>query len=183
MWMVTVNQDASLNSNKQQAREPLAQSGLCWLWLSVLFLILDQVTKYWVATHMQLGSSIEILPVFNFTYAHNYGAAFSFLGDAGGWQRWLFTAIAVTVSGLLLLWMRQLSRSVWVLNIAYALILSGALGNLYDRLAHGYVIDFIHFFYQDWHYPIFNIADIAICCGAVLLLFDAFKSSDHEAVK
>lgn len=151
------------------------RNGLIWLTLTALLLVLDQVTKYLVSHQMSLGESINVLPVFSITYHHNPGAAFSFLSDQGGWQRWFFSAIAIVISVLLTVWLKKLPASNKLLCSAYALVLAGALGNLYDRLMHGYVIDFIHVFYQDWHYPIFNIADIAICLGAGLLLLDAFK--------
>lgn len=151
------------------------RNGLIWLTLTAVLLVLDQVTKYLVSHQMSLGESINLLPVFSVTYHHNPGAAFSFLSDQGGWQRWFFSAIAIVISVLLTVWLKKLPASNKLLCSAYALVLAGALGNLYDRLVHGYVIDFIHVFYQDWHYPIFNIADIAICLGAGLLLLDAFK--------
>ena len=142
--------------------------------------MLDWGTKTWVVSAMSLRESIDVLPFFNITYVHNYGAAFSFLSDAGGWQRWFLSAIAVTISVLLVWWLKRLPATNKLLGSAYALVLAGALGNLYDRLHYGYVIDFIHVYYQDWHYPAFNIADCAICIGAALLLFDAFKSSSKE---
>ncbi|KJZ00878.1 signal peptidase II [Pseudoalteromonas ruthenica] len=156
------------------------RSGLIWLTLSALVLVLDWGTKTWVVSAMSLRESIDVLPFFNITYVHNYGAAFSFLSDAGGWQRWFLSAIAVTISVLLIWWLKRLPATNKLLGSAYALVLAGALGNLYDRLHYGYVIDFIHVYYQDWHYPAFNIADCAICIGAALLLFDAFKSSSKE---
>ncbi|TMP87624.1 lipoprotein signal peptidase [Pseudoalteromonas ruthenica] len=156
------------------------RSGLIWLTLSALVLVLDWGTKTWVVSAMSLRESIDVLPFFNITYVHNYGAAFSFLSDAGGWQRWFLSAIAVTISVLLVWWLKRLPATNKLLGSAYALVLAGALGNLYDRLHYGYVIDFIHVYYQEWHYPAFNIADCAICIGAALLLFDAFKSSSKE---
>lgn len=159
---------------------PLKKSGLIWLWFSLLLLAADMLTKYVVMNSMQLGESIEILPVFNFTYMHNYGAAFSFLSEAGGWQRWFLSIIAVTVSVLLTYWLKKLRADQWQLCAAYAMVLGGAIGNLLDRLIHGYVVDFIHFYYQQWHYPAFNIADIAIVCGAGLLILDAFRSNNDK---
>ena len=159
------------------------KSGLIWLWVTVVLLILDQVTKYVVSTQMQLYQSIELLPVFNFTYVHNYGAAFSFLSEAGGWQRWFFSIIAISISVLLTYWLKKLPAKNLVLCGAYSLVLAGALGNLYDRLTYGYVIDFIHVYYDTWHFPAFNIADSAICIGAGLLLLDAFRDQKSEDVK
>lgn len=159
------------------------KSGLVWLWLSLLLFVVDYVTKAVVMENMKLYESIELLPFFNFTYMHNYGAAFSFLSEAGGWQRWFLSGIAVAISALLLFWLRKLPANNWVLCGAYSLVLAGAIGNLIDRLVHGYVIDFLHFYYQNWHYPAFNIADMAIVGGAGLLLFDAFKGDSSQEKK
>jgi len=118
---------------------------------------------------------------FNFTYVHNYGAAFSFLENAGGWQRWFFTAIAVVVSVVILWWLKQSPRSQKMLPVAFAFILGGALGNVYDRLVHGYVIDFLDFYVNNYHWPAFNIADSAIFIGAALLIIDMFKNGDKKS--
>lgn len=150
-------------------------------WLMLLVLIADQVSKQMVIANMQLFDSIELLPFFNFTYVRNYGAAFSFLSDAGGWQRWFFTIIAVVISCVLAVWLARNNRVQLKLNLALSLVLAGAVGNLIDRSIYGYVIDFFHLYYQDWHYPAFNIADSAICIGAALLVWDSF--SDNEVKK
>ncbi len=157
----------------------MMQSGVRWLWLAVLVFILDIGTKLLVMNTMEFGwdGRIELLPFFNLLYVHNYGAAFSFLSDAGGWQRWFFAAMATGVSGLLIYWMRQLPASNKLLNPAYALVIGGALGNLFDRLVHGYVIDFLDFYVGQYHWPAFNIADSAICIGAVLIVLDSFFES------
>lgn len=160
-----------------------AKSGLVWLWLTLVMLIADQVTKIMISTQMKLYESIELIPVFKITYVHNYGAAFSFLTDAGGWQRWFFSIIAITISGLLIWWLKKLPSSNKLLGSAYALVLAGALGNLYDRLAYGYVVDFLHVFYKTWNFPVFNIADSAICVGAGLLLIDAFLEEKVKSAK
>ena len=162
-----------------------AQSGLRWLWLAVIMLIIDQATKWWVITNFKFRESVAVMPMFNLTYARNEGAAFSFLDDAGGWQRWFFTVIAIAISSLLLYWMRGLNKSQKLLSIAYALVLSGAIGNLIDRVLYGYVIDFLDVYYQQYHWPVFNIADSAICIGAVLIIFDAITSKEpsKEQVK
>ena len=117
---------------------------------------------------------------FLISYVHNYGAAFSFLSDSGGWQRWFFSLIAVSISVLLVWWLKRLPATNKVLCSAYALVLAGAIGNLYDRIAYGYVIDFLHVYYENWHFPVFNIADCAICIGAALLLFDAFTGESPK---
>ena len=155
-------------------------TGLWWLWLALLAVVLDQASKLWILANIDLYERIPVLPVFNITYVRNYGAAFSFLADAGGWQRYFLTAIAVVISVLLVWWMNQIRRENRMLGSAYALVLGGAIGNLYDRMAYGYVVDFIHVYYQDWHFPAFNIADSAITLGAVLLIADALFNSDSD---
>lgn len=155
------------------------QSGLRWLWLALLVFVLDIGSKLLVMNTMGYGwpNRIEILPFFNLLYVHNYGAAFSFLSDAGGWQRWLFAVIAFGVSGLLMYWMRATPASNRMVNIAYALVIGGALGNLFDRLVHGYVVDFLDFYIGNNHWPAFNLADTAICIGAVLIVLESFIAS------
>ncbi|MEN8619335.1 signal peptidase II [Shewanella baltica] len=155
-------------------------SGLRWYWVAVLVFFADQLSKQWVLANFDLHESLNLLPFFNFTYIRNYGAAFSFLSDAGGWQRWLFTIVAVGFSTLLTVWLRRQSASLLKLNLAYTLVIGGALGNLVDRLMHGFVVDFIDFFLAKSHYPAFNIADSAICIGAVLIIWDAFLSGKSE---
>lgn len=154
-------------------------SGLRWYWVVLVVFFADQWSKQWVLTHFDLYESVKLLPFFSFTYVRNYGAAFSFLSDAGGWQRWLFTAIAVGFSVVLTLWLRRQKSSEWRLNLAYTLIIGGALGNLIDRLMHGFVVDFLDFYWKTSHYPAFNIADSAICIGAALIIWDAFRSKKH----
>ncbi|MBT0585779.1 signal peptidase II [Alteromonas oceanisediminis] len=156
-------------------------SGLRFLWLTLIVVILDQWTKYAVVDAMQLYESIQLTGFFNLTYVHNYGAAFSFLHDAGGWQRWFFTVIGAVVSALILYWLRQTSREQVRLPVAFCLILGGAIGNVYDRLAHGYVIDFLDFYYQQWHWPAFNVADSAIFVGAALLIIDMIFAPDEKS--
>ena len=151
-----------------------SQTGWRFWWLMLLLLVADQVTKQIVIQNMQLFDSISVLPFFNFTYVRNYGAAFSFLSDAGGWQRWFFTLIAVVVSIVIAVWLAKLPRQQVKLSLALSLVLAGAIGNLIDRSVYGYVIDFFHLFYKNWHYPAFNVADSAICIGAVLLIWDSF---------
>jgi len=148
---------------------------LRWLWLSFLIIALDQVTKVLAEAYLQYGpyNSVEVMPFLNWTLLYNKGAAFSFLSDAGGWQRWFFAVIAAAVSVFLIGWLHKLKQDRW-LAIAVALVLGGAIGNLFDRVAYGHVIDFIDVYYQQWHWPAFNIADSAICVGAVMLVIDAF---------
>ena len=151
---------------------------LGWLWLTVLVLIIDLTSKVYFDNSLQMYQQIVVIPdLFSWTLAYNTGAAFSFLADSAGWQRWLFALIAVVVSAVLVVWLKRLGRSETWLAIALALILGGALGNLYDRIVYGHVVDFIFVHWQNrWYFPAFNFADSAICVGAVMLALDMFKS-------
>jgi len=152
---------------------------LPWLWLSLLVIVLDQATKFYFESSLTLYQRIAVIPdLFSWTLAYNTGAAFSFLATESGWQRWLFAAIALSVSLVLVVWLKRLrSFETWT-AIALALILGGALGNLYDRVMFGHVIDFILVHWQDrWFFPAFNIADTAITIGAVMLALDMFKGN------
>lgn len=153
---------------------------LRWLWLTSLIVILDQITKSWISQTLTLYESVDILPFFNFTLVHNTGAAFSFLAEAGGWQRWLLTGLALIVSVIIVVWLSRLKtvEHRW-LAIALALVLGGAIGNLIDRIIYGYVIDFLDLYYKMWHWPAFNVADSAISIGAVMLLIDAIRGEKH----
>ncbi|NMP14856.1 signal peptidase II [Thalassotalea sp. Y01] len=156
------------------------ETGLRWLWLALIMLIVDQASKQLVVATMDYRQSIAVMPLFNLTYVHNPGAAFSFLADQGGWQRWFFTAIAAVMSILLIFWMSKTPKHQKMIAIAFALILSGALGNLIDRVMYGYVIDFLDFYIGNRHWPAFNIADSAIFVGAALMIIDAFKNDDKS---
>jgi signal peptidase II len=170
------------NDSQSSAPATAGRSGLWWLWLSLVAVVLDQASKLWIIDNLTMNDNISVLSVFNITHVHNHGAAFSFLSDAGGWQRWFLTAIAVAISVMLLWWMKGIDKSNKLLGSAYALILGGALGNVYDRIAYGYVEDFIHFFYQSYSFPAFNIADSAITLGAMLLIYDALTGhSDKQS--
>ncbi|TKB48776.1 lipoprotein signal peptidase [Ferrimonas sediminicola] len=149
-------------------------SGLRWIWVALVALVLDQASKLAVMASFQLYESLALIPSLNLTYVHNTGAAFSFLADAGGWQRWAFAGFALVVTLVLLVLMRRQESGQWRLNLAYALIIGGAIGNVIDRVAYGYVVDFIDFYVGSWHWPAFNIADSAICVGAVLMILDSF---------
>ena len=151
---------------------------LSWLWLSLLVLVIDQASKFYFEGKLEMFQQIVVIPdLFSWTLAYNTGAAFSFLADGGGWQRWLFAVIAVVVSAVLVVWLKRLGRDDTWLAIALALVLGGALGNLYDRIALGHVIDFILVHWQNRHYfPAFNFADSAITVGAIMLALDMFKS-------
>ena len=157
-----------------EEKENNGKSPLTWLWLSVVVVVLDQVTKSWAAAHFSyLGQSVEVLPVFNLVLAHNYGAAFSFLSAADGWQRWFFSAVAIVVGVVLVVWLKRLPSSNRWMAVSLTLILGGALGNLYDRLTLGYVIDFLDFHWGNHHFPAFNVADSGITVGAVMMAIDA----------
>lgn len=150
-----------------------ARSALPWLWLSALVIALDQLSKWVVLEVVPLHARIPVIPGFwDWTHTYNTGAAFSFLADAGGWQRWFFTAMAVGVSGLLAYWLSRTPRGDWRNALPFALVIGGALGNLIDRLRLGHVVDFVLWYVQGWHWPAFNVADAAIVVGAAgLVLF------------
>ncbi len=146
---------------------------LHWLWLSVAVIALDQLTK-WLAVKFLFGQPpvVIVSGFFDLTLVYNTGAAFGFLRDAGGWQNAFFIGVAAIVSVLLISMLRRLNTHEVQSAVAFALILGGAIGNVIDRVHRGYVVDFIHWFYRDWHWPAFNIADSAITIGAVLLVLD-----------
>lgn len=159
------------------------KSGLSFLWLSAVAFVLDLLTKYIVVQKFALYESVNILPVFNLTYVHNTGAAFSFLADHDGWQKFFFIGLAVVISSMLIYFMAKSEAAQKLQNAAYALIIGGALANAVDRAYNGYVIDFFDFYWRDWHYPVFNVADIAICVGAALIALDAFKQGKKQEQK
>ena len=160
----------------EQTVQVTARRNAAWLALTMLVILLDLFTKHLATQHLIYGNPEPVLSFFNLTLLHNTGAAFSFLADASGWQRWFFIGLATVVSIGLLIWLLRLGEDERRLAPALALILGGALGNLHDRVVHGYVVDFLHFFYQDWHFPAFNIADSAITVGAFLILVDIWRS-------
>lgn len=153
-----------------------SKSGLAFLWLSLVAFATDLLTKYLVVQKFELYESINVIPMFNLTYVRNYGAAFSFLADHAGWQKYFFILLAIGISAMLIYFLRTNPASKKLQNSAYALIIGGALANMADRAYNGFVVDFFDFYWQDWHYPVFNVADIAICVGVGLLLLDSFKS-------
>jgi signal peptidase II len=156
---------------------------LKWLGLSLLAIVLDQGSKLTIDSSMQLYQSIPVLPSFNLTYVHNTGAAFSFLSNAGGWQRWLFAGLAFAISIIIAVWLSRLQKNETLLAAALSLVLGGAIGNLIDRLAYGYVIDFLDVYYGTSHWPAFNIADSAITLGVMLMLAESFglgKANDAK---
>jgi signal peptidase II len=158
--------------NKIGLQEGIPAQAWRWYAIALLVLVLDQVSKYWISAVLVTGESMVFTSFFRFTLLHNPGAAFSFLADMGGWQRWFFTVIAIVVSAVLVVWIARVAATKARESLALALILGGALGNVYDRLLHGAVVDFIVVHYREYHWPAFNVADAAICVGAVLILID-----------
>ncbi len=142
-----------------------------WLWFSVLVIVLDQATKAWIVAHLELYQSLPVTPFLDIIRTHNTGAAFSFLAQAAGWQRWLFIGLGLAVSVALPLWMRAKNPPA-LQAAACAFIVGGALGNVIDRVWHGHVVDFVHFHYRSFDFPAFNVADSSITLGAILLLID-----------
>ena len=162
-------------------RVPVAASGWCWLPLSVAVIVADRAVKLWITHHFAPAERVRVLPVLDIILTYNTGAAFSFLADASGWQRWVFIVLALGVSAALIVWMRRLDARVHgLLACGLALIVGGALGNMIDRFTTGRVVDFIHVHWGRAYFPAFNIADSAITIGAVLLLLDAWRES-HRA--
>lgn len=146
-----------------------------WFWLSALVIILDQITKQMAEAQLVYHKALAVFPGFNFTLMYNEGAAFSFLSNAGGWQRWFFTVLSISISIVLAIWITRLSHDKKILAAGLSLILGGAIGNVIDRVLFGHVIDFIDVYYKTAHWPAFNIADSAISLGATLLIIDMFK--------
>ena len=145
-----------------------------WLWLAGVFILLDQISKWVVLGTLQPGETRYVAPFWNWVLTFNPGAAFSFLSDAGGWQRWFFTLLALGVSGWIVVMLRQ-HRNEFRLALALTLVLGGALGNVIDRLRFGAVVDFIQWHVAGYYWPAFNLADSAICLGAALLLLDQLR--------
>ena len=172
------------------SRKPIFETGLRWLWITILFLIVDQLTKHMAVDYFENSAiqRVEVMPFFNFVLAYNKGAAFSFLADQGGWQVHFFSIISSVVSVGLLYWLYTLPAKNRWLSISLSLILAGALGNLHDRLfVEQGVVDFIDWYYKSYHFPAFNIADAVIFLGAAMMLYDSFMhpqdGSDEESPK
>ena len=145
-----------------------------WLWLSLVIIVADQATKYWAEHILGWDGLIPILPIFDFSLVHNTGSAFGFLGSMGGWQQIFFVTLAAVMSIVLTIAITRLQSFERHLAVAYCLVVAGAIGNAIDRVIYQYMVDFIHWFYQDYHFPHFNIADISIFIGAALLIAEAF---------
>ncbi|MFW2371877.1 MAG: signal peptidase II [Gammaproteobacteria bacterium] len=152
-----------------------------WLWITLLVIILDQISKIAADQFLQYQQPLALMPLFNFTLVYNQGAAFSFLSDAGGWQRWFFIVLSLVISVVLVFWLLKLKPQQQLQTTSIALILGGAIGNLIDRSIYGHVIDFIDVYYDIHHWPAFNIADSAIFLGALLLIIDSFKNHEQNS--
>ncbi len=176
-------------SNNAPPARSNGRSGLWWLWISALVVALDQWSKTLASEKLELYVGKPVTSWFNWTLMHNEGMAFSFLADQSGWQRWFLSALAIAIVLMLMRWMKQTAFHFRLLNIGLALIVGGAIGNTIDRLSKGYVVDFIEWHYQTWYWPAFNVADMAITLGAVLLVLDALfgqhpdKPADNNADK
>ena len=158
-------------------------NALSWLTVSALVLILDQLTKAWVLTSLPEDTAIPVIEGFwNWYRTYNTGAAFSFLSEAGGWQKYFFIVLAVAITGLLGFWLSRTPRNDWKTALPYALVIGGAIGNVIDRLLHGHVVDFIQWHWRDYYWPAFNIADAAIVGGAVgIALYGLFNGQRKPA--
>jgi signal peptidase II len=157
-------------------------NALIWLLLSAAIIGLDQWSKAWVLSSLPEATPVAVIDGFwNWYRTYNTGAAFSFLSDAGGWQLWFFTAMAVGISGLLGFWLSRTPRGAWRSAVPYALVIGGAIGNVIDRLVHGHVVDFIQWYVGDHYWPSFNVADSAIVCGAVgIAVFGLFEGKKAQ---
>ena len=152
-----------------------------WLWLMPPVILADQLSKWLIVEHLALFDRIQLLPIFDIVRLHNYGAAFSFLNDASGWQRWLFVVLGIGVTIFIVFWLRRLpTRGQGILAAGLAFVASGALGNVIDRTWHGYVVYFLSFHYAHWYFPAFNVADISITIGAGLLILDMIITHRRE---
>ena len=162
---------------------PVRPNALPWLIVSVLVIVLDQLTKAWVLSSLPEYTAVPVIEGFwNWYRTYNTGAAFSFLSDAGGWQKYFFVVLAVAISGLLGWWLARTPRRDWKSALPYALVIGGALGNVIDRLLHGHVVDFIQWHWQDHYWPAFNVADTAIVGGAIgIALFGLFTKPAAQA--
>jgi len=156
---------------------PTRPNALAWLALSALVIVLDQLTKYWVLTALPEYTAIPVIDGFwNWYRTYNTGAAFSFLSDAGGWQKYFFISLALAICGLLGYWLAKTPRHDWKTALPYALVIGGAIGNIIDRVVHGHVVDFVQWYWRDYYWPAFNIADAAIVGGAIgIALYGLFS--------
>ena len=161
----------------------IKNTGIFWLWVSAVVLVLDQWTKSMASSALELYVPNKITEFFNLTLMHNKGVAFSFLANQSGWQRYFITVVASLIVLWLLYWLIKNTRSQKLQNVALVLVIGGALGNIWDRVILGYVVDFVELHYQGYYWPAFNVADAAISVGAVLLIIDAFKNKDENSTR
>jgi signal peptidase II len=155
-----------------ELQKGISLGSLKWLWLTVFVLAADLLSKNFAQEWLDYGVPVTLFSGLDMTLLYNRGAAFSFLSDASGWQRWLFVVIAVVISVVLVVWLKRTEKRQWWLGMGLALILGGALGNLHDRILLGYVVDFISVYYQSYFFPAFNLADSAITLGAAIMIID-----------
>lgn len=155
----------------------MPNSQLKFLWLSALIIVLDQLSKYWAVTQLPFHQTVNVMPYFDWYLTYNRGAAFSFLADAGGWQRWFFTITTIVISVVILFWIKKLEPSEHMTAIPLSLILGGAIGNLIDRIYLGHVVDYVQVWLGNYPWPAFNIADAAISVGAVILILSSLTDS------
>ena len=162
---------------------PVRPNALPWLVVSVVVIVLGQLTKMWVLSSLPEYTAIPVIEGFwNWYRTYNTGAAFSFLSDAGGWQKYFFVVLAVAISGLLGWWLARTPRRDWKSALPYALVIGGAVGNVIDRLVHGHVVDFIQWYWRGHYWPAFNLADCAIVAGAIgIALFGLFDGGKRKA--
>jgi signal peptidase II len=163
--------EQAVTNNQTEPKVPM----LKWLWLTGLVIILDVITKAIASENLQLEQPVNLFPGLNLTLMHNPGAAFSFLSNASGWQRWFFSIVAIVVSAAIVVWLARLQKGQAWLAVGLSMILGGALGNVWDRLSLGYVIDFIDVYVGSAHWPAFNVADSAITVGAAILIYDSIR--------
>jgi signal peptidase II len=163
----------------KSANMPNAQ--LKFLWLSVLIIVCDQIAKYWAVTQLPFHQAVNVMPYFDWYLTYNRGAAFSFLADAGGWQRWFFTITTILISTVIFFWIKKLEPNERLTATALSLILGGAIGNVIDRIYLGYVVDYVQIWLGNYPWPAFNIADAAISIGAVILILTSFTDSKKSA--
>jgi signal peptidase II len=161
--------------------EKFYRKAWCWYLVSLVVVVLDQWSKQAVLARFDYAEVLPVMPFFNLTLVFNPGAAFSFLSDAGGWQRWFFTAIALLASLVLVVWIARVAAKKIHEAFALAFILGGALGNLYDRILLGHVVDFIQVYYQESYFPAFNLADSAITLGAIILIADMLLNKEKSS--